>query len=159
MLGTFLNFNLYNVGLNQTQHRASSFSYRHSYHHIKVSFSVSIPHTVGHPQEYSPVSIFLVTKFLTKQMLLFVAWQCSYERSLSVLKHAKLSKDGMITKSSIMLGLGETDDELKEAMADLRAIDVDILTLGQYLQVNENDCCKLASRKSYNIDSKYSTEP
>ena len=42
----------------------------------------------------------------------------------------------MITKSSIMLGLGESDDELKEAMADLRAIDVDILTLGQYLQVS-----------------------
>ncbi|KAJ0488270.1 putative lipoyl synthase [Helianthus annuus] len=40
----------------------------------------------------------------------------------------------MITKTSIMLGLGETDDELKEAMNDLRAIDVDILTLGQYLQ-------------------------
>ncbi|KAI4384107.1 hypothetical protein MLD38_009874 [Melastoma candidum] len=37
-------------------------------------------------------------------------------------------------KTSIMLGLGETDDELKEAMADLRAIDIDILTLGQYLQ-------------------------
>lgn len=48
----------------------------------------------------------------------------------------------MITKSSIMLGLGETDDELKEAMADLRAIDVDILTLGQYLQVStQNACC------------------
>ncbi|GER51834.1 lipoyl synthase [Striga asiatica] len=57
-----------------------------------------------------------------------------YEQSLSVLKHAKLSKEGMITKSSIMLGLGETDDELKETMADLRAIGVDILTLGQYLQ-------------------------
>ena len=42
----------------------------------------------------------------------------------------------MITKSSIMLGLGESDDELKEAMADLRAIGVDILTLGQYLQVS-----------------------
>ncbi|KAM3394774.1 hypothetical protein P3S68_003777 [Capsicum galapagoense] len=40
----------------------------------------------------------------------------------------------MITKTSIMLGLGETDNELKEAMADLRAIDVDILTLGQYLE-------------------------
>nr|AFK39514.1 unknown [Lotus japonicus] len=40
----------------------------------------------------------------------------------------------MITKTSIMLGLGESDDELKEVMADLRAIDVDILTLGQYLQ-------------------------
>ncbi|KAL8515635.1 hypothetical protein ACS0TY_014358 [Phlomoides rotata] len=35
-----------------------------------------------------------------------------YEQSLSVLKHAKLSKEGMITKTSIMLGLGETDDEL-----------------------------------------------
>ncbi|MFS7991680.1 putative lipoyl synthase [Helianthus anomalus] len=43
--------------------------------------------------------------------------------SLSVLKHAKASKEGMITKTSIMLGLGETDDELKEAMNDLRAID------------------------------------
>ncbi|KAF8413503.1 hypothetical protein HHK36_001493 [Tetracentron sinense] len=58
-----------------------------------------------------------------------------YEQSLSVLKHAKVDKKGMITKSSIMLGLGESDEELKQAMADLRAIDVDILTLGQYLQV------------------------
>nr|XP_043619552.1 lipoyl synthase, chloroplastic [Erigeron canadensis]XP_043619553.1 lipoyl synthase, chloroplastic [Erigeron canadensis] len=60
--------------------------------------------------------------------------RAGYEQSLSVLKHAKASKEGMITKTSIMLGLGESDDELKEAMADLRAIDVDILTLGQYLQ-------------------------
>ncbi|KAL5977311.1 Lipoyl synthase, chloroplastic [Asimina triloba] len=57
-----------------------------------------------------------------------------YDQSLSVLKHAKLCKEGMITKSSIMLGLGESDDEVKETMADLRAINVDILTLGQYLQ-------------------------
>ena len=41
----------------------------------------------------------------------------------------------MITKSSIMLGLGESDEEVKETMGDLRAIGVDILTLGQYLQV------------------------
>ncbi|KAF5449495.1 hypothetical protein F2P56_029935 [Juglans regia] len=60
--------------------------------------------------------------------------RAGYEQSLSVLKHAKLSKEGMITKSSIMLGLGESDHELEEAMGDLRAIDVDILTLGQYLQ-------------------------
>ncbi|OMO72184.1 Lipoyl synthase [Corchorus capsularis] len=60
--------------------------------------------------------------------------RAGYEQSLSVLRHAKLSKEGMITKSSIMLGLGETDDEIKETLADLRAIDVDILTLGQYLQ-------------------------
>ncbi|KAL2996291.1 hypothetical protein AAZX31_10G265200 [Glycine max] len=60
--------------------------------------------------------------------------RAGYEQSLSVLKHAKHSKEGMITKTSIMLGLGETDDEVKEAMADLRAIDVDIVTFGQYLQ-------------------------
>ncbi|KAL3565710.1 hypothetical protein D5086_033756 [Populus alba] len=60
--------------------------------------------------------------------------RAGYEQSLSVLKHAKISKKGMITKTSIMLGLGETDDEVKEAMTDLRAIDVDILTFGQYLQ-------------------------
>jgi len=58
---------------------------------------------------------------------------------LSVLKHAKQSKEGMITKTSIMLGLGETDDEVKEAMAALRAIDVDIMTFGQYLQVQITD--------------------
>ncbi|CAM8922881.1 unnamed protein product [Rhodiola kirilowii] len=60
--------------------------------------------------------------------------RAGYEQSLSVLKHAKISKPGMITKTSIMLGLGESDDELKQTMSDLREIDVDILTLGQYLQ-------------------------
>ncbi|XP_048490576.1 lipoyl synthase, chloroplastic isoform X2 [Beta vulgaris subsp. vulgaris] len=64
--------------------------------------------------------------------------RAGYQQSLSVLKHAKISKKGMITKTSLMLGLGETDEELKEAMADLRAIDVDILTLGQYLQVRSS---------------------
>lgn len=59
-----------------------------------------------------------------------------YQQSLSVLNHAKICKEGMITKSSIMLGLGELDEEVKETMADLRAIGVDILTLGQYLQVS-----------------------
>ncbi|PWA56575.1 lipoyl synthase, chloroplastic [Artemisia annua] len=55
---------------------------------------------------------------------------------LSVLKHVKHSKEGMITKTFIMLGLGETVDELKEAMDDLHSIDVDILTLEQYLQIS-----------------------
>jgi lipoate synthase len=59
-----------------------------------------------------------------------------YDQSLAVLKHAKNCKEGMITKSSIMLGLGETDEEVKQAMMDLRTISVDILTLGQYLQVS-----------------------
>lgn len=58
-----------------------------------------------------------------------------YDRSLAVLRKAKEKSGGTIyTKSGIMLGLGEREEELLEAMADLRAADCDILTLGQYLQ-------------------------
>jgi len=59
--------------------------------------------------------------------------QAKYERSLEVLK--KLKERGIArTKSGIMLGLGETEDEIIEAMDDLRSAQVDVLTLGQYLQ-------------------------
>lgn len=59
--------------------------------------------------------------------------QAQYDRSMEVLKYLK---DGGIkrTKSGIMLGLGETDEEVIEAMQDLRKARVDILTIGQYLQ-------------------------
>lgn len=60
----------------------------------------------------------------------------SYARSLAVLARAK--KAGLITKSSLMVGIGETDDELFSALADLRAIDVDIVTIGQYLRPTEH---------------------
>ena len=61
--------------------------------------------------------------------------RAGYEQTLEVLRTAKRAAAGpLLTKSSIMLGLGETDDELRQAMADLRAAGVDILTLGQYLQ-------------------------
>ncbi|EFJ08741.1 hypothetical protein SELMODRAFT_185127 [Selaginella moellendorffii] len=60
--------------------------------------------------------------------------RAGYEQSLGVLKLAKASKDGLITKSSIMLGLGEKDDEIKQALDDLKAAGVDIVTFGQYLQ-------------------------
>jgi lipoic acid synthetase len=58
--------------------------------------------------------------------------QASIERSLTVLTHAK--QRGALTKSGIMLGLGETPDEVRAVMADLRGAGVDILTLGQYLR-------------------------
>ena len=58
--------------------------------------------------------------------------QAKYDRSLEVL--FRLKKGGMRTKSGIMLGLGETEDEIIETMEDLRAVNVDILTIGQYLQ-------------------------
>lgn len=65
---------------------------------------------------------------LTKQVRI----QAKYDRSLEVL--FRLKKGGMRTKSGIMLGLGETDEEIIESMQDLRAVGVDIITLGQYLQ-------------------------
>jgi lipoic acid synthetase len=61
--------------------------------------------------------------------------QAQYERSLQVLSWAK--KGGLLTKTGLMLGLGETVDEIRTVMADLVAIDCDILTLGQYLQPTE----------------------
>lgn len=61
--------------------------------------------------------------------------RATYERSLSVLRKVKDKRgDGVYTKSGIMLGLGETEAELMEALADLREARCDILTLGQYLQ-------------------------
>ena len=58
--------------------------------------------------------------------------QAKYDRSLAVLK--QLKEGGMRTKSGIMLGLGETEDEVIETMDDLRSVGVDIMTIGQYLQ-------------------------
>lgn len=60
--------------------------------------------------------------------------RATYERSLEFLKRAKQMNPNTPTKSSIMVGLGETKEELLEAMDDLRMNDVDILTIGQYLQ-------------------------
>lgn len=57
-----------------------------------------------------------------------------YEKTLSVLEYLKLRKPLLFTKSSLMLGLGESDEEIFETMDDLRSVGVDILTLGQYLQ-------------------------
>jgi lipoic acid synthetase len=58
--------------------------------------------------------------------------EASYYRSMRVLKLAK--QQGMLTKTGLMLGLGEKNDEVLDVMRDLRNIDCDILTLGQYLQ-------------------------
>ena len=60
--------------------------------------------------------------------------RAGYEQSLAVLRGAKSMRDGLYTKSSIMLGLGETAEEILETMHDLRDAGVDIVTLGQYLR-------------------------
>ncbi len=63
--------------------------------------------------------------------------RAGYDQSLRVLRAAKALRPGLFTKSSLMLGLGETREEVLEAMRDLRANDVDIVTLGQYLRPSE----------------------
>ncbi|EMI10031.1 lipoyl synthase [Anoxybacillus gonensis] len=60
--------------------------------------------------------------------------RATYERSLEFLRRAKEMQPDIPTKSSLMVGLGETKEEILEAMDDLRAVGVNILTIGQYLQ-------------------------
>eukprot|EP00521_Asterionellopsis_glacialis_P007978 CAMPEP_0195281824 /NCGR_PEP_ID=MMETSP0707-20130614/970_1 /TAXON_ID=33640 /ORGANISM="Asterionellopsis glacialis, Strain CCMP134" /LENGTH=379 /DNA_ID=CAMNT_0040340747 /DNA_START=54 /DNA_END=1193 /DNA_ORIENTATION=- len=61
--------------------------------------------------------------------------RAGYDQSLKVLEHVKhLSDTHCLTKTSIMLGLGETDEDIRATLRDLRSIDLDVVTFGQYLQ-------------------------
>jgi lipoic acid synthetase len=64
--------------------------------------------------------------------------RASYEQTLRVLAHAKRHNPAVLTKTSLMLGLGETFEEVLATLDDLRAIGVDLLTLGQYLRPTPN---------------------
>ncbi|MGB1557017.1 MAG: lipoyl synthase [Oceanococcaceae bacterium] len=64
--------------------------------------------------------------------------RAGYEQTLNVLQRAKQTAPEVLTKTSLMLGLGESDAEILEAMQDVRAAGVDILTFGQYLQPTVN---------------------
>jgi lipoyl synthase len=63
--------------------------------------------------------------------------QGNYERTLELLKRSRAIAPSVYTKSGIMVGLGETDAEIRACMQDLRAVDCDILTIGQYLQPSQ----------------------
>ena len=60
--------------------------------------------------------------------------QAQYQQSLDVLRGARAHAPDVLTKSGFMVGLGETRDEVKRLLEDLRAHDVDVATIGQYLQ-------------------------
>src|SRR5262249_38321248 len=62
-----------------------------------------------------------------------VRGRADYRRSLDLLAHVKRRSPETVTKSGLMLGLGETTEELLDVLADLRAVPCDTLTLGQYL--------------------------
>jgi len=84
-----------------------------------------------------------------KRMSDRVRAKAKYDRSLQLLKNAKKMQPDIPTKSSIMLGVGEEWDEILEAMDDLRAVDCDIMTIGQYLQ---------PSPKHLNVEKYYTPE-
>ncbi len=64
--------------------------------------------------------------------------RAGYDQTLRVLTQAKHYRPEILTKTSLMLGLGERDDEIRETLEDLRAIDLDVVTLGQYLRPTIN---------------------
>jgi lipoyl synthase len=75
-----------------------------------------------------------------------------YERSLEFLHRAKEMQPWTLTKSSIMIGLGETKNEILETMDDLRAQDVDILTIGQYIAPTQSHARYLSVQKYWHPD-------
>lgn len=66
--------------------------------------------------------------------------KAGYWQTLNVLKYAKTTRPDILTKTSLMLGLGETKEEILQTMDDCRQVGIDILTLGQYLQPTPNHC-------------------
>ena len=62
-----------------------------------------------------------------------VRGRAEYRRSLDLLERVKRRAPGVVTKASLMLGIGETAEELFDVFADLRAVGCDVMTLGQYL--------------------------
>jgi len=90
--------------------------------HIHLDRIIAVsPEVVSHNME--------TVKRLTREVRI----QAKYERSLEVLKYLK-SNGVNRTKSGIMLGLGEMEEEVIQTMEDLRSADVDVVTIGQYLQ-------------------------
>jgi lipoic acid synthetase len=63
--------------------------------------------------------------------------RATYEQSLRVLEFLKQRPEKLYTKTSVMVGLGESDEELEQTFKDLRGVGVDVLTLGQYLQPSQ----------------------
>ncbi len=75
-----------------------------------------------------------------------------YQRSLGLLRLAKENYTGAPTKSSIMLGLGETDRQVEQVLKDLRSAGVDRITIGQYLKPSKNalDVVKYITPEKFN---------
>lgn len=82
----------------------------------------------------APISIFNHNVETVPRLYRRVRPGARYERSLSVLRRAKVRGADLVTKTGLMVGLGETHSELAQVFSDLRAVGCDVLTMGQYLQ-------------------------
>lgn len=67
-----------------------------------------------------------------------VRHKATYERTLELLSYIRDHGQGMLSKSGIMVGFGETEEQVKETIRDLKGVDCDIITIGQYLQANRH---------------------
>ncbi|MFH0812690.1 MAG: lipoyl synthase [Pseudomonadota bacterium] len=88
---------------------------------VEIVFEAE-PEILGHNIETVP------------RMYVTIRPQAHYHRSLSILQYARQINPRIVTKSGMMVGLGETREEILEIMQDLREVDCDILTIGQYLR-------------------------
>ena len=84
----------------------------------------------------SPIDVFNHNLETVPRLYRRVRAGARYARSLAVLDAARRGRDGLLTKTGLMLGLGETQEELASVFRDLRRIGCDILTLGQYLRLS-----------------------
>lgn len=105
----------------------------------QVTTEVLVPDFNGSPRSLKIVleekpDIFNHNLETIKRLTPKVRSKAIYERSLNLLKQAKLTNNNVLTKSGLMLGLGEKDEEVLDAMKDLRSHLCDQLTLGQYLR-------------------------
>ncbi|MDD3593821.1 MAG: lipoyl synthase [Candidatus Gastranaerophilales bacterium] len=87
----------------------------------------------------SPLSVFNHNLETTKRLHKTIRPQAGYERSLEVLRYVKQTRPDLKTKTGLMVGLGETFDELEEIFKDLKSINCDIVTIGQYIQPSKNN--------------------
>jgi lipoic acid synthetase len=94
---------------------------------------------LAHLLEQSPLSVFAHNVECVPRLDATVRdARASFGQSLSILKEAKRLRPDIITKSSLMVGVGETDDEINEALLLLRQAGVDFITIGQYLAPSKN---------------------
>lgn len=86
--------------------------------------------------------------------------QARFTRSLELLKRVKAQDPGILTKSGIMVGLGETDDEIRALMQELRAHDVDIFTVGQYLRpsLEHHDIIRFVTPEQFDVYKQWGKE-